>query len=71
VAKRLYRSSSDKVIAGVCGGLGEYFDIDPIIWRIVFIFLLMPGGFPGFIPYLILWAIIPEKGKVHTNGKER
>ena len=58
--KRLYRSSNNKVIAGVCGGLAEYFDIDPVITRIIFFILLLPGGLPGLIPYLILWLIVPE-----------
>jgi phage shock protein C len=57
--KKLYRSQKDKKIAGVCAGLAEYFDIDPTIVRIIFILLLLPGGFPGLIPYLILWAIVP------------
>lgn len=59
--KKLYRSQSDKKIAGVCAGIAEYFSIDPIIVRIIFIILLLPGGFPGLIPYLILWAIVPLK----------
>ena len=59
--KKLYRSSSDKKIAGVCGGLAEYFNIDPTIIRIVFVILLLPGGFPGLIPYVILWIVVPLK----------
>jgi len=59
--KRLYRSKKDKKIAGVCGGLGEYFGIDPTILRIIFVILLLPGGFPGFLPYLVMWIVIPEK----------
>ncbi len=61
MAKRLYRSTTDKKIAGVCGGIAEYFDIDPTIVRIIAVILLLPGGLPGFLPYLILWAIIPVK----------
>lgn len=59
--KKLYRSKTDKKIAGVCGGLAEYFDIDATVVRIIFLILLLPGGFPGLIPYLILWAVVPEK----------
>ncbi|MBW3568822.1 PspC domain-containing protein [Candidatus Parcubacteria bacterium] len=59
--KRLYRSRDDKVIAGVCGGLGHYFNVDPIIPRIIFVILLLPGGLPGFIPYVILWIIVPQE----------
>jgi len=58
--RKLYRSRTDKKIAGVCGGLAEYFNIDPVIVRIGFVFLLLPGGFPGFLPYVILWLIVPE-----------
>lgn len=49
------------MIAGVCGGLAEYFDIDPTLVRIAAIILLLPGGLPGFLPYIILWVIVPEK----------
>ena len=59
--KRLYRSTTDRKIAGVCGGLAEYFKIDPTIVRIIFVILLLPGGFPGFIPYVILWLVVPYK----------
>jgi phage shock protein C len=59
--KRLYRSKKDQKIGGVCGGLGEYFNIDPTIVRIIFVVLALPGGFPGIIPYFILWVVVPEK----------
>lgn len=57
--KKLYRSRNDKKIAGVCGGLGEYFNIDPTIWRIIFVILLLPGGLPGLLSYALLWLIVP------------
>lgn len=57
--KRLYRSRNNRMIAGVAGGIGEYFGIDPTIVRLVWVILLLPGGLPGLIPYLICWAIIP------------
>lgn len=60
MSKKLYRSRTDKKIAGVCGGLAEYFNIDPVIVRIGFVILLLPGGFPGLLPYIILWLIVPE-----------
>jgi phage shock protein C len=47
--------------AGVCGGLGAFFGINPIWFRILFIILLMPGGLPGLLPYVVLWIIIPRK----------
>lgn len=49
------------IIAGVCGGLGAFFGLSPWIFRILFIILLAPGGFPGLLPYIILWFIIPRK----------
>ncbi len=58
--KRLYRSRNDRMIAGVAGGIAEYFGIDPVIVRVVWVILLLPGGLPGLIPYLICWAVIPR-----------
>jgi len=68
VARKLYRSTNDKMIAGICGGLGEYFDTDPVIFRILFVILALPGGLPGVIPYVIMWLLVPEKGNETTNG---
>jgi len=59
--KKLYRSRTDRKIAGVCGGLAEYFDVDPIIIRIIAIILLLPGGLPGLLPYVILWIVVPQE----------
>lgn len=60
MAKRLYRSYTDKMIGGVCGGLGEYFDIDPVIIRILFVVAVIFGG-GGILAYIILWIVIPQK----------
>jgi len=60
-AKRLYRSKRDVKIAGVCAGIAEYFNIDPTIVRVIFVVLLLPGGLPGLIPYLILWLVVPRE----------
>ena len=49
------------MIAGVCGGLAEYFNIDPVVVRLIAVILLLPGGFPGLLPYIILWIIVPEE----------
>jgi phage shock protein C len=58
--KKLYRSETNRWLLGVCGGLGEYFDVDPTLIRILFVvFALVFGG--GFLLYLILWIIIPMK----------
>lgn len=51
------------MVAGVCGGLAEYFKIDPVIVRLIFFILLLPGGLPGFIPYVAMWIIVPTKSK--------
>jgi phage shock protein C len=69
MSKKLYRSVQDKRIAGVCGGLGTYFDVDPIIFRIIFIILLLPGGLPGLIPYILMWIFVPEEpARVRPKG---
>ena len=57
--KKLTRSLVNRKIAGICGGLGEYFDIDPTIVRVLFLFLLFLGG-GGLLLYIILWIIVPE-----------
>lgn len=59
--KKLYRSTSNKMIGGVCAGLAEYFKIDPTIVRVVAVLLLLPGGLPGLLPYVVLWVVIPTK----------
>lgn len=58
-SKRLYRSKTDRIVAGVCGGLGEYFAIDPIWFRLAFIVLAFGGG-SGILVYLIMWLVVPE-----------
>ena len=57
--KRLYRSKENKKIAGICMGIGDYFDIDPIIIRLLFLVALFLGG--GLIVYILAWIIIPYK----------
>jgi len=49
------------VLAGVCGGLADFFGINPFWFRLGFFLLLIPGGLPGFVPYVVLWIIIPRK----------
>jgi phage shock protein C len=56
----LHRSRSNRVIAGVCGGLGEFFGLDPFWFRLGFLIALLPGGVPGILLYLILWLIVPS-----------
>ena len=57
MAKRLTRSK-EKMIAGVCGGLANYFDIDPTIIRILFVVIAFAGG-ASLLAYLIMWVIVP------------
>lgn len=63
MTKRLYRSHKDRKIAGVCAGIAQYFGIDPTVVRVIAVLLLLPGGLPGFVPYILLWIIIPENPK--------
>ena len=58
--RRLYRSRREKMIGGVCGGLAEYFDIDPVFVRILFVVAVFAGG-SGILAYIICWIIIPEQ----------
>ncbi|MBI4090296.1 MAG: PspC domain-containing protein [Candidatus Kerfeldbacteria bacterium] len=64
--KRLYRSRSERVIAGVAGGLGHYFGIDPTLVRIAFIVLTFLWG-GGLFAYLALWVIVPLEGKAEVE----
>lgn len=63
--ERLYRSQKDKMVAGVCGGLAEYFDVDPVIIRIAFVAATILSGM-GIIVYILLWIIVPYKEQVVT-----
>ena len=57
--KRLYRSTSDRMLAGVCGGIAEYFGIDPVFVRLITVLIVAAGG-TGILAYFILWVIVPE-----------
>jgi phage shock protein C len=57
--KRLVRSSSQRMLAGVCGGVAEYIGWDPTIVRVIWIILTLAGG-SGILLYLILWLVMPE-----------
>lgn len=60
--KKLYRARNERIIAGVCGGLGQYFDLDPTVIRLIWgVALLATGCFPMLIGYILAWAIIPEE----------
>lgn len=66
--KKLYRSRDNRVIAGVCGGLGEFFDTDPIWFRLGFLLLFFGNGI-GLIAYILLWVLVPENSR-QKRGKE-
>ncbi|MGP8321990.1 MAG: PspC domain-containing protein [Methanosarcinaceae archaeon] len=57
--KRLYRSRDNCMIAGVCGGIAEYFDMDPTLIRLLWILFTFAGG-SGILVYIIAWIIIPQ-----------
>lgn len=78
--KRLHRSAGERKIAGVCAGLGEYFELDPVFFRLFFLFSILFGGL-GAIAYVLLWILVPlrEGGgaaagagrALHLSAKER
>jgi len=57
----LRRSRSNRIIAGVCGGLAEFFGIDSVWFRLAFLIALIPGGVPGLLAYILLWVIVPSE----------
>ncbi len=58
--RRLERSKKNRIIAGVCGGIGEYFKIDPVLIRLLCVLAILGAG-SGLIAYIIAWIIIPEE----------
>ena len=58
--KRLFRSKKDKIIGGLCGGIANYFKIDPVIVRLIAVILFFVSGW-GFLAYLIGWIIVPKE----------
>lgn len=60
---RLFRSRTDTMIGGVCGGLGRYLRIDSTLVRLFFVLLALPGGGIGFLVYILLWILIPLEGQ--------
>ncbi|MFH1229750.1 MAG: PspC domain-containing protein [Candidatus Aenigmatarchaeota archaeon] len=57
--KKLYRSTSNKMLGGVCGGIGEYLDVDPTIVRILWVLFGLTGF--GVLAYIAAWIIVPKK----------
>ena len=67
--KRIYRSNTDKVIGGVCGGLGDYFGIDPTWVRVLFVLSIFANGV-GLLAYLIGWIVIPKQSELSATVAE-
>ena len=61
--RKLVRTKEDSKIAGVCGGLAQYFDVDPTVVRIIFLIMLLMGSL-GFWVYLIIWIVAPLDSKI-------
>lgn len=81
MAKKLYRSNTDKKIGGVCGGIAEYLKIDSTIVRLLLVIFCLMGG-AGIFLYIVAWLVMPEKpdfdgmnnfyndGNPHNNGNQ-
>ena len=65
--KKLYRSENDKKIAGVCGGIAEYFNIDSTLVRLLLVLFCLLGG-SGVLAYIIAWAVMPERPDYTNYG---
>lgn len=66
--ERLYRSRQEKMIAGVAGGLAQYFDIDPVIVRVIFIAATLITGGLGLLAYVLLWIVVPYKDEAYSTA---
>jgi phage shock protein C len=64
-AKRLYRSRTDRMIAGVCGGLADYFGIDLVLVRVISVIAVIATGGLWFLAYILLWLFVPEESINH------
>ena len=69
MTKKLYRSKKDSMIAGVCGGIAEYFEIDPTLVRLLTVLVVFLGG-AGGIAYIIAWIIIPQNPEQIIESEE-
>lgn len=68
--KRLVRSQTDRIVAGVAGGIASVFNIDPLLVRIAFLALALFNGF-GVIVYLVLWLLVPNEGSVASDARDQ
>lgn len=67
-ARKLVRSTKNRMIAGVCAGLGDYFSVDATLIRLLFVFATIFGG-PGLIAYLIFWIVVPQDVEGSSVGQ--
>lgn len=65
MGKKIYRSRKNAVVGGVCGGIGEYFDIDPVLVRVIWLFAIFSGI--GLLAYLVCWFLMPQKPHVGAD----
>ena len=69
--KRLYRSQTDRIIFGICGGLGDYFKIDPVIIRVLAIVITIASGVvPGVVAYIVMGLVVPLKGSTAPTPRD-
>jgi len=67
--KKLARSTTDRWVAGICSGIGDYLEIDPNVIRVVWVVITVLTGFlPGIIIYILLWILLPEQGLASPVG---
>lgn len=67
--KRLYRSESDRMLGGVCGGIAEVYDLDPTLVRLVVLLIVLGTG-AGLIVYLVAWLIMPTESEIKGEGSQ-
>jgi phage shock protein C len=65
--RKLYRSRTQRMVAGVCGGLAEYFNLDATLMRVLFLVLAVVGG-SGLVIYLVMWIIVPDESKIPPSA---
>lgn len=59
--KKLVRPKNGRMVAGVCLAVANYFKIDVTVIRLIWVLLLLPGGIPGLLPYVVCWIFIPQE----------
>ncbi len=68
--KQITRSTTDCKIAGVCGGLADYFDINPILFRIIFVATILCSG-SGIVAYVLFWIFLPTESTIQNIDKDK